>query len=233
MKLATILISLFFMNSEILQAQKTSFLPKLKKYLENIEQGFANIPPDRQESLQKIAAYISEKQKKGEKTEIIVICTHNSRRSHLGQVWLQIAASHYKLENITTFSGGTDSTACNPRTVKALQRAGLSVQNISEKAEKNPKYVAQFSKKAPEMWLFSKHYASTANPQLGFLALLVCDQADEACPIVKGADARLYHGYEDPKKSDGTPQESETYDQRCRQIATEMFYVMHQVKKSL
>lgn len=231
MKYLLLLLILPFMNTGVPNSPKP-LLPKLKKYLQNIENEFASIPQERQENLKKIAQYISDKQKKGEKTELIVICTHNSRRSHLGQVWLQIAAYYYGLENITTFSGGTDSTACNPRTIKALQRAGLSVKNISEKTEKNPKYVVKYSEKAPEMWLFSKHYASTANPQIGFLALLVCNTADEACPIVKGAEQRIYHGYEDPKSSDGTPQEDQTYDERCRQIAVEMFFVMHEVLRS-
>lgn len=220
------------MSFDVLQSPKP-LLPKLQKYVESIEKDLDKLPEERKENLRKIASYIIEKQKKKEKTEIIVICTHNSRRSHFGQVWLQIAAHHYGLENIYTFSGGTEATACNIRTVKALQRAGVEIKNTSEKGEKNPKYVAKYSEKASEMWLFSKVYSSTANPQLGFLAILVCSTADEACPIVKGAEQRIYHGYEDPKKSDDTPQEEETYDARCKQIAQEMFFVMREVKKSL
>lgn len=206
-------------------------LSKLKKYVEGVEKELDVLPEERKANLQKIAAYIIEKQKKSEKAEILVICTHNSRRSHLGQVWLQIAAHYYGLSNIYTFSGGTEATACNIRTVKALQRAGLEIKNISEKDEKNPKYVAKYATKAPEMTLFSKEYSSTVNPQSGFLAVLVCDTADEACPIVRGAEQRIYHGYEDPKKSDNTPQEEKTYDERCRQVAQEMFFVMREVKK--
>jgi arsenate reductase len=36
--------------------------------------------------------------------------------------------------------------------------------------------------------------------------------------------------YDDPKISDGTPLESTTYDQRSEQIATEMLYLMSEVK---
>lgn len=220
------------MNFDVLQASK-SLLPKLRKYIEGLEKELDALPEERKENLHKVAQYIVEKQKKGEKTEIIVICTHNSRRSHLGQVWLQIAAHYYGLENISTFSGGTEATACNIRIVRALQRAGLEIKNTSEKGEKNPKYAARYAKNSPEMWLFSKVYTSTANPQLGFLAILVCNTADEACPIVKGAEQRIYHGYEDPKKADDTPQEAQTYDERCMQIAKEMFFVMREVKNNL
>ena len=220
------------MKIDVLQTPKP-LLPKLKKYVESVEKELDSVPEERKESLRKVAQYIAEKQKKGEKTEILVICTHNSRRSHFGQIWLQVAAHHYGLKNISAFSGGTEATACNIRTVKALQRAGLEIKNTSEKGEKNPKYVVRYANDAPEMWLFSKVYTSTANPQLGFLAILVCNTADEACPIVKGAEQRVYHGYEDPKKADDTPQEAQVYDERCKQIAKEMFFVMREVKNSL
>lgn len=232
MKPITLLLSIFFMNFNVLQDPKPLF-PKLKKYVESVEKELASLPEERKENLRKIANYIVEKQKKGEKTEIIVICTHNSRRSHLGQVWLQIAAHHYGLKNISTFSGGTEATACNIRTIKALQRAGLEIKSTSEQGEKNPKYVAKYANDASEMLLFSKVYTSTTNPQSGFLAILVCNTADEACPIVKGAEHRIYHGYEDPKKADDTPQETQVYDERCRQVAEEMFFVMKEVKNSL
>jgi protein-tyrosine-phosphatase len=232
MKPVVLLLSILFMNFDVLQTPKP-LLPRLRKYVESIEKELDALPEERKENLRKIAQYIIEKQKKKEKTQIIVICTHNSRRSHFGQVWLQIAAHYYGLENISTFSGGTEATACNIRTVKALERAGLEIKNTSAKDEKNPKYVAKYAEKASEMWLFSKVYTSTANPQLGFLAILVCNTADEACPIVKGAEQRIYHGYEDPKKADDTPQENQVYDERCRQVAKEMFFVMREVKNSL
>lgn len=228
-----IIFSHLILSAMLLTSSPQPLLPKLKKYVENIEKNLDNLPQERKETLLRIAQWIVEKQKKGEKTEIIVICTHNSRRSHLGQVWLQVAAHYYGLSNIYTYSGGTEATACNIRTVKALQRAGLEIKSISEREEKNPKYIAKYANQAPEMWLFSKVYTSTFNPQLGFLAILVCNTADEACPIVKGAEQRIYHGYEDPKKSDDTPQETQTYDERCQQVAQEMFFVMREVKKSL
>ncbi|GAB4132009.1 MAG: protein-tyrosine-phosphatase [Raineya sp.] len=227
-----IIFSLLILSAMFLPSPPQPLFPKLRKYVKSIEKNLENLPEERKERLLRIAQYIVEKQKKGEKTEIIVICTHNSRRSHLGQVWLQIAAHYYGLSNIDTFSGGTEATACNIRTVKALQRAGLEIKNVSGEAEKNPKYIAKYANQAPEMWLFSKVYTSTTNPQAGFLAILVCDTADEACPIVKGAEQRIYHGYEDPKKSDDTPQETQTYDERCRQVAQEMFFVMREVKKA-
>ena len=50
---------------------------------------------------------------------------------------------------------------------------------------------------------FSKHYGDPANPQQGFAALMVCGEADAACPFVKGAALRVSMPYLDPKIYDG------------------------------
>ena len=59
---------------------------------------------------------------------------------------------------------------------------------------------------------------------------MTCSSADEACPIIPGADFRLTLTYRDPKESDGTPEESATYDERCAQIAREMFHLFYILK---
>lgn len=227
-----LVLTFFCMSLQVLEFTPR-LLPDVKKYLDERAKEFEQISQERQQELKEIANYIIKRQKKKEKTEIIVICTHNSRRSHFGQVWLQIGAYYYGLEKISTFSGGTEATACNPRTVAALQRAGLEIKSISANDDKNPKYAARYAQNLSEMYLFSKEYTSTANPQLGFMAILVCSSANEVCPIVKGADQRFYIPYEDPKISDNSPQETQTYDERCKQIAREMLYVMYCVKKGI
>ena len=59
---------------------------------------------------------------------------------------------------------------------------------------------------------------------------MTCSDADANCPFVPGAAYRKPVTYRDPKESDGTDKEKETYDERCRQIGTEMFYMMRSVK---
>ena len=44
-------------------------------------------------------------------------------------------------------------------------------------------------------------------------------QADESCPIVRGAAYRVAIPYDAPKAFDGTKRESAKYDERCRQTA--------------
>ena len=202
-----------------------NFYPKLTETIDKILT--QNIQDEHRESLDKIAAYIREKQEKKEKCEIIFICTHNSRRSHLAQIWAQTAAENFELKNIVTYSGGTEATAFNPRAIAALERAGFNIENPGGD---NPHYLVKFSEKGKAMECFSKKYSDVFNPQKGFLAVMVCDNADEACPVVAGAEARISLPFSDPKKSDGTAEEAATYDARSMQIAVEMYYVMAKAK---
>lgn len=189
---------------------------------------FGQIPPERKAALKKIAAFIRERNAQGKPSELTFICTHNSRRSHLSQIWAQAAAVYYGLDKVTTYSGGTEATACNPRTVSALRRAGFSIVKSTD--DKNPLYLAQIGENRLPNKLFSKVYSAGGNPRQDFAALMTCDQADSSCPIVKGAALREPLHFLDPKASDGTPAEAATYDERSREIAREMFYLMSQAK---
>ncbi|MFA0961187.1 protein-tyrosine-phosphatase [Roseivirga sp. BDSF3-8] len=201
--------------------------PPLEKYIGEITGDFDSISAERKNLLTEVSDYIRSKRKEGEAARLTFICTHNSRRSHMSQIWAATAARHYGIDNIiTTFSGGTEATAFNPRAVAAMQRAGFTINNPGGE---NPPYEVTFSENGPEMICFSKKYDDMANPSSGFMAVMTCSDADENCPIIPGAEKRVPVTYEDPKAFDGTDREAIAYDERCRQIATEMFYVMSQV----
>lgn len=230
MKTIFLTFSIFLMMAMPVSAQK--LLPALQDYCKSIEAEFNQISDERKESLQQIAAYVKAKADAGETIRLTFICTHNSRRSQFGQVWAKAAGMYYGIapEKLATFSGGTETTACNARTVAALRRAGFQVITDGTISPANPIYALTFADGQAPLRLFSKVYNDAANPQHDYAAILVCSQADEACPMVRGAAARIYHGYEDPKKSDGSPQESATYDATCRLIAREIFYVFASLK---
>ncbi len=190
---------------------------------------FTRIEPARQAELREVAAFVTGRTRKGQTVELTFICTHNSRRSHLAQLWAQTAACYYGATNVTTYSGGTEVAACNIRTVKALRRAGFSI--VQSTTGTNPVYLAQFSDTRLPVKMFSKVFTDAANPRKDFAALFSCDQAADKCPVVEGAAFRLPVPYTDPKASDNTPAEAQTYDERSQQIAREMFYLFAQVGK--
>jgi arsenate reductase (thioredoxin) len=200
-------------------------IPQVKIYFEALDLNEVSV--ERQAILQPLVAYIKTKIEAQQLINLTFICTHNSRRSHLGQVWAQVAAAYFGIENVHSFSGGTEATACNPRTIAAFQRAGLEVVKTTE--SKNPIYEIRFDDSSQRIIAFSKVYDQTPNPNRGFAAIMTCDHAEANCPFIPGAEKRLPIMYIDPKVSDDTPEETATYDARCRQIATEMKWVFDKV----
>ena len=198
-------------------------------YIQQAQQGFDQIPDERKKHLKKLARFVQTKIKSGEEAQLIFICTHNSRRSHMGQWWARVAADYYEIPNVRTFSGGTEATAFNPRAVATLERAGFTIEKTSE--GDNPHYRVAYASDAPAQEAFSKKYDDTANPQENFAAIMTCSQADENCPFVPGATLRVAIPYEDPKEADSTPEEATRYDERSQQIATEMLYCFSQVNE--
>jgi protein-tyrosine-phosphatase len=222
----------------VLLAAVTGFVPTFgaeQQVLETLQPAvkaavseFAQISADRKKELSEAASFIEARKQAGNVANLTFICTHNSRRSHFAQLWAQTAAFYYGVTNVNTYSGGTEVAACNIRTVRALRRAGFSIAQASSGS--NPVYLAQFSDAQPAVKLYSKEFTAAENPQSGFAAIFCCDHAAASCPVVKNAALRLPVLYVDPKASDGSPAEQATYDERCRQIAREMFYMMSLVK---
>jgi len=195
---------------------------QLAAFVEEREAEFDRIPRERKAQLDQLSDYLRECQTSGKPALLIFICTHNSRRSHMSQLWAAVAAVHYGIENVETYSGGTECTAFNPRAVAAMERAGFKVE--IEKAVQNPKYHLSFADNSKPQTCFSKVYSEDTNPTADFCAVLTCSSADKNCPNVVGAIKRVAIPYEDPKIADGTPGESSKYDERSAQICRELLY---------
>lgn len=200
--------------------------PQLETYIEKLPQVGDSLPADRRATLLRLAQHLQKEIQEGKPSSLIFICTHNSRRSHMGQVWAQVFAWK-KGFAIATFSGGTEATAFNPNAIQALQEAGLEI--TGEGNAENPHYTVKAGPEHHLTEVFSKKFGEAPNPTSDFAAVMTCTDADEACPFVPGAIARFSLPYEDPKKFDETPQQAKKYAERSRQIASEMKFVMDHV----
>ncbi|MGB8224416.1 MAG: hypothetical protein WCF10_17625 [Polyangiales bacterium] len=200
--------------------------PRLRRYIDRALLHSSRIPSERKLLLDPVAAFVSSKLLAAEPADLTFICTHNSRRSQIGQVWAAAAAAHFGVESVRTFSGGTEATAVNPRAVAALTRAGFEIENPGGDA---PRYLVTFAAGGRVLECFSKTYDHPDNSAEGFAAIMTCSEADEACPVVIGAALRVPLRYEDPKVADGTPGEGAAYDECCLQIASEMLYLFSMV----
>lgn len=207
-----------------------SIFTAIQEYLTPLQGEIEQIPPQRKALLHTLAGYIRAQQEAGESADLIFICTHNSRRSHFGQIWAQCLATYYGFSHVSSFSGGTEATAFHPNSIRALQEAGFQIQPQASAA--NPVYLVAFGSAPTERtYAWSKTFNDPANPQAGFCAVMTCSEADKACPLVAGAKIRIPITYEDPKVGDGSPQEAAGYRERCRQIAAELSYMYAQVKE--
>lgn len=224
-------VAIHLITTSVDGASLPDFDDPLSRNIQAMAHEVDDLPVERREVLDEAASYVAKQLGRGKPANLVFICTHNSRRSQLAQVWAQLAAEYYGLGRVHTFSAGTEATACNPRTVEALERAGMKV--IERSVGENPGYRIRYAANREPLELYSKVIGDAANPQRDFAALLCCSNADEACPVVDGADFRLALNYRDPKLADDTPDEQATYDARSREIGGEMFYLFAKVAQIL
>jgi hypothetical protein len=196
---------------------------KLRHYVAGRVEEFDSIPQERRDQLRKLASFIRDKVRARQPARLVFICTHNSRRSQMSQLWAATAAAYFGVPGVESFSGGTEVTAFNARAVAALRRAGFAIDDPA--TTQNPRYKVRFHSAGPELECFSKLYGDAPNPKTGFCAVMTCSVADRHCPTVAGASERISLPFDDPKAFDGTAQETTKYDERCRQIAREMLFV--------
>jgi len=205
--------------------------PSVAVFIADRKAEFDLIPIERKAVLERLSGYARARIIDGKTAHLVFICTHNSRRSQFAQVWAQVAADLYNLK-IKTYSGGTETTAFNPRAIESLRRVGLSIE-VNGTDEGNPHYLISYAQNGARMSCFSKKFCDEPNPRSGYCAVMTCSHADEACPMVIGCDLRIPVMYDDPKVADDTVEEVAVYDQRSRQICREMLYVMDSTSKSI
>ena len=184
----------------------------------------ANITSERKALLDQIAAKIQPQQGTEHTTKLLFVCTHNSRRSQLAQVWAWVAQCWYKVDHVESHSAGTEATAFHPNAIAALERAGLSVNE-----NKDQQVLLKVDDNTPSAVFFSKTTEHPSIPDNSLIAIMTCSDAEQNCPFIPGALARIPLRYSDPKISDNGPNTAEVYDKTCLQIATEMFYLMQQL----
>lgn len=188
-----------------------------------------SVSEERKEVLQPLVDYIQNKVNLNDIIRLNFICTHNSRRSHLSQIWAQTMAFQFEIQNMFCYSGGTEATAMFSKVGETLQNQGFEILQLSE--SENPVYAIKFSENEQPIIGFSKTYFDAFNPKNNFGAIMTCNNADEGCPMVFGAEARFPIKYDDPKAFDGTAVMNEKYAERSLQIASEMYFVFSQIIK--
>ncbi len=200
----------------------------VKLFINEVKLEFDQINPNRKKELSFLAELIHEELKKMSCCKVMFICTHNSRRSQLAEFLLRIVAHDKGINGLETFSGGTEATSFNYRMVNALDSFSFNFDQTNDIS--NPKYSFLSNHKELNQVMFSKVYDDSSNPQSNYIAVMVCDHADQNCPIVSGASHRISLPYVDPKNSDDTPQEVDAYVNKIEEMGREMLYLCEEIR---
>lgn len=91
-------------------------------------------------------------------------------------------------------------------------------------------YAVKYDNNENPIICFSKTYNNDFNPKNNFGAIMTCNNADEGCPMVFGAEARFPVTFDDPKAFDGTDLQAQKYAKRSLEIAQEMWWVFSKIK---
>lgn len=202
---------------------------------------------ERKKYLDEMIQYIHKKVASNEAIRFIFICTHNSRRSHLTQIWCQTMAFYFGIKDVYCYSGGTETTAMFPKIVETLKQQGFQINSmvsqvknetifsnstitdtslLHQPSQSNIVYSVKYALNEPAMACFSKVYSDPFNPVSDFAAIMTCASADQGCPYIAGANViRIPVRYDDPKAFDGSDQMDAKYLERSLEIASDMYYV--------
>ena len=187
---------------------------------EFFDRSLPQITDQRRDRLSQIVSYL-----RRDRPRLVFICTHNSRRSHMAQLWAQAAAEHFSVDGVETFSGGTEATEFNTHAVDAMRACGFKID------EEGDAHLVSWSDQMEPIRVYSKVFTDPPNPQSGYCAVMTCSEADAGCPVVPGADTRVAAPYLDPKESDGSGVEAALYEARAREIGIEMAWVFERARK--
>ncbi len=200
---------------------------EIQRYCEKLNCEFDKISTERKAVLKPLCDYIQQQIDAQKPINLLFVCTHNSRRSHFGQIWAKVAASFFEIPNVSTFSGGTETTRFNENAIASLVSMGFEISGDVE--NDNPVFNVYFAENQ-SVRSFSKRFDDAENPKENFAAIMTCSDAEQNCPLILGAEKRFGICYDDPKAFDNTPLQFQKYRERCEQIALEMLFVFSSVK---
>ena len=67
--------------------------PELERSIARARDHIEAVPEERKELLDRVAGHVSARRAEGQGAKLTFICTHNSRRSQMGQLWAAAAAA--------------------------------------------------------------------------------------------------------------------------------------------
>jgi len=223
-----LIVLLLIAGEELLAGPPQKLYPILHNYARELYPDYDDIPTERKYYLDVIADYIRNKKMVGKTAEILFVGTNQSTRSLMAQAWAHVAAYYYGLEDIAFHSAGINQSPVPTETIQAMERAGFIAYKIDEQGRVF--YQLKYANNQDPIIIFPKKIDDRSNPFSDFMSVMVCPNATGNLSTIKGSFNRLELTYHDPLGYEDTDEGERKYDEICRTIALEMFYVFSQLK---
>lgn len=217
----------FFSNGQ--EPDINELYPILNEYVKEFPKEFRKIPEDRRYRLNEIVYFLEEQEENKEPWQVIFISTNQSSVSQMAQVWSKVAAYHFGFQKFQSFSGGLKPIEITMSSIITMEKAGFIIykSNIGG----IDVYRIKYSYNLEPIVAFPKKIRHVKNPYENFMAVLVEENADINITNIKGTYDRLLLNYNDPVGYEGSDLEDQVYEESCRTVAREMFYIFSQLKK--
>ena len=225
---------LLFLSTIYSDGQKTNFnklYPILNEYVKDFPNEFRKIPEDRRYRLNEIVYFLEEQQENKAPSQLIFISTHQSSVSQMAQVWSKAAAYYFGFPGFQSFSGGIKPNEIAINSIETIEKAGFIVYKSD--IDGIDVYRVKFSYNLTPIVIFPKKIEHVKNPYDNFMAVFVEENADVNISNIKGTYHRLLLNYNDPIGYEGSGLEDQVYEESCRKVAIEMFYVFFQLRKRM
>lgn len=122
------------------------------------------------------------------KKSIYFLCTGNSCRSQMAEGF----AKEYLGEEWEVRSAGIEAHGLNPKAVKVMEEAGIDISDQDSE-------------------IINLEFLNNAT-----IAVTLCGDAEERCPVTPSHVKRVHWGFDDPAKAEGTEEEVWRLFQRVR-----------------
>lgn len=135
-----------------------------------------------------------------DKKRVLFICVHNSARSQMAEAFLkQLAGDRFEVE-----SAGLEPGRLNPVAVEVMKEVGIDI------SQNKTKSVFDFYKQGRKY-----DYVVT-----------VCDESQSGkCPVFPGGGQKLYWGFDDPSRFEGT------YEEKLQQTRLVRDAIKHKIEE--
>ena len=223
--------SAFTFHTHVDRADFNKLYPIINEYVRDFPKEFRKIPEDRRYRLNEIVYFLEEQKVENDPWQLLFISTNQSSVSQMAQVWSKAAAYYFGFTNFESFSAGLDPRTISVKMITSLEKAGFIV--YKNNVDGVDVYRIKYSYNLDPIVSFPKKINHVRNPNQDFMAVFVEENADMNVQNIKGTYNRLLLTYDDPVGYEGSEQEQVMYEESCKKVAVEMFYVFSLLRRRL